>query len=190
MGDVGIMTPAVDRRTLLLAGSGVAVVGMGMGAGRALHRTMLGGVVIVTPVDHVRTRVLSRPPKPLRLTDAEWRGRLTPGAYDVLRGGREEYPFSSPLNVEMRPGIYGCAGCHLSLFVSDTKFDSGVGLASFFDHLPFAIEIKDDRREGFLQKAIFCARCDGFFGHVFHDGPAPTEMRYSPSGAAMEFSPA
>ncbi len=184
MGHAGTMTPVVDRRTMLLAGSGVAVAAVAMGY------VVSPGRVTVTPVHHMMMMVMTKPPRPLRLTDAQWRKRLTPEAYRVLREGQEDYPFTSVLNAEARAGIYACAGCELKLFVSDAKYDSGVGLPSFEDPLPFAVVTRPDLRDGLVRQAIYCAKCDGFLGHAFRDGPGRSEMRYSPSGAAMEFSAA
>jgi peptide-methionine (R)-S-oxide reductase len=124
---------------------------------------------------------------PLRLTDAEWRKRLSPAAYVVLREASTEYPFSSPLNAEHRKGIFVCAGCALPLFASATKFDSGTGWPSFYDHLPHAIGERGDAGLGMERTEVHCARCAGHLGHVFNDGPQPTGLRYCMNGVAMGF---
>lgn len=125
--------------------------------------------------------------QPLRLSDAEWRKRLSPSAYAVLRKEATERPFTSPLNTEHRKGLFVCAGCALPLFSSTTKFDSGTGWPSFYDHLARAITERTDRTLGMRRTEVRCARCDGHLGHVFNDGPRPTGLRYCMNGVAMRF---
>ena len=129
-------------------------------------------------------------PRPLRLSDAEWRRRLSPQAYAVLRQAATERPFSSPLNTEHRNGTFLCAGCALPLFAARTKFDSGTGWPSFWTHLPDAITTKSDTSLFMERTEVRCARCDGHLGHVFEDGPKPTGQRYCMNGVAMRFAPA
>jgi len=131
----------------------------------------------------------AEPAAPFRLTDADWRKRLPPAAYVVLREGSTESPFSSPLNTEHRRGTFVCAGCALPLFTSKTKFDSGTGWPSFYDHLPHAIGEKGDAGFGMERTEVHCARCAGHLGHVFNDGPQPTGLRYCMNGVAMRFQP-
>ncbi len=126
-------------------------------------------------------------PAPFQLSDAEWRKRLSPQAYAVLRQGSTEYPFTSPLNNEHRNGVFVCAGCALPLYASSTKFDSGTGWPSFYDHLPHAIAERPDRSLGEERTEVRCARCGGHLGHVFNDGPPPTGLRYCMNGVAMRF---
>jgi len=127
--------------------------------------------------------------EPLLLTDAQWRQRLTPAQYNVLREEGTERPGSSPLNAEKRKGTFHCAGCDLALFSSSTKYESGTGWPSFFDHLPNAIKTKRDFHLVLPRTEYHCARCGGHHGHVFDDGPKPTGLRYCNNGVALKFVP-
>jgi len=123
-------------------------------------------------------------------TDADWRRRLSPQAYAVLRRESTERPGSSPLNAEKRRGTYACAGCALPLYASATKFESGTGWPSFFRPLQNAIGTKVDSSMFARRTEVHCRRCGGHLGHVFDDGPKPTGKRYCMNGAAMRFVPA
>ncbi len=124
------------------------------------------------------------------LSDAEWKKRLSPEAYAVLRQESTERPYSSPLNNEHRAGLFGCAGCKLPLFSSKTKFDSGTGWPSFWAPLPNAVQTKSDTLIGEARTEVHCRRCGGHLGHVFDDGPKPTGKRYCMNGVAMIFAAA
>ena len=123
-------------------------------------------------------------------TDAEWKKRLSPAAYQVLRHEDTEPPFSSPLDKEKRKGTFVCAGCGNELYASATKFDSGTGWPSFYRPLPGAIGTKTDFKIGYPRTEVHCADCGGHLGHVFKDGPKPTGLRYCMNGLAMKFRPA
>jgi peptide-methionine (R)-S-oxide reductase len=121
------------------------------------------------------------------LTDAEWRARLTPAAYAVLRQSATERAFSSPLTDEHSQGTFACAGCDLALFSSATKFDSGTGWPSFWQPLKGAVLTATDPDGS--RTEVHCRRCGGHLGHVFTDGPAPTGLRYCMNGVALRFHP-
>jgi peptide-methionine (R)-S-oxide reductase len=124
------------------------------------------------------------------LSEADWRARLSPEAYRVLRDHGTERAFTSPLNDEAREGVYHCAGCDLELFLSQTKYDSGTGWPSFWDVIPGAIGTSIDRSFFMVRTEYHCARCLGHQGHVFDDGPRPTGLRYCNNGVALTFRPA
>jgi len=128
--------------------------------------------------------------EPLNLSDADWKKRLTPAQYDVLRHEGTERPFTSPLNDEKRKGVFQCVGCDLPLYTSDMKFDSGTGWPSFFTTLPGVFQTKTDFKLILPRVEYHCARCGGHHGHVFDDGPQPTGKRYCNNGVVLKFVPA
>ncbi len=159
------MTP-IDRRKLL-------------GGGAALCFAVLAGCS-ASPAE-------AQGNFPFRLTDAQWRGRLSGEAYRVLRGHGTERAGSSPLDREGRRGTFHCAGCNHPLFASNTKFDSGTGWPSFWRPLARAVGTSQDRMLGMTRTEVHCANCGGHLGHVFNDGPRPTGLRYCMNGVAMRF---
>jgi peptide-methionine (R)-S-oxide reductase len=126
---------------------------------------------------------------PFKLSEAQWRKRLSPTAFAVLRQEATERPGSSPLNKEKRKGTFSCAGCALPLFSSETKFESNTGWPSFWQPLPKAVGTSIDNSQFAERIEVHCARCGGHLGHVFDDGPKPTGKRYCMNGAALSFKP-
>ena len=124
------------------------------------------------------------------LTEAQWRERLTPAQFAVLREEGTEPPGSSPLDREHREGTFLCAGCANPVYSSDAKYDSGTGWPSFWEPLPNAVGTSTDYKLIYPRTEVHCARCGGHLGHVFEDGPPPTGLRYCMNGVAMTFEPA
>lgn len=127
---------------------------------------------------------------PLMLSDEDWKKRLTPAQYSVLREEGTERAFTSPLNDEHRKGTFACAGCDHKLFNSETKFNSGTGWPSFYKPLDGAVGENRDSSFGMVRTEVHCANCGGHLGHVFDDGPRPTGLRYCMNGVALKFEPA
>jgi peptide-methionine (R)-S-oxide reductase len=125
--------------------------------------------------------------KEITMSDQEWKNKLSPQAYDVLRCEGTERAFTSPLLEEHRKGSFVCAGCGLPLFSSDTKFDSGTGWPSFFQAIPGHVKTKTDNKLFMERTEYHCAQCGGHQGHVFNDGPQPTGLRYCNNGVALAF---
>ena len=126
-------------------------------------------------------------PAPLTLSKEEWRKRLSPVVYSVLREEGTERSFSSALNDEKRRGVYVCAGCAWPLFTSEMKFDSGTGWPSYFTTIPGGFATSTDYKLLYPRIEYHCAKCGGHHGHVFDDGPMPTGQRWCNNGVALRF---
>lgn len=150
-----------------------------------LRRHFLGSLALLPFASPVRAESFE-----ITMTEAEWRARLTPAQFAVLRDEDTEAAGSSPLNTEHRKGVYHCAGCDLPLYASETKYESGMGWPSFWQALPRAVATKDDSSLFSRRTEVHCRRCGGHLGHVFDDGPEPTGKRYCMNGVALRFVPA
>jgi peptide-methionine (R)-S-oxide reductase len=162
----------MDRRSFLLGGVALGVVGFAAYSMRPMG----------TPAraeEHFE----------VEMTADEWRKKLTPEQFNILREAGTEYPGTSPLLNEHRPGTFECAGCDLPLFDASTKFESGTGWPSFYQPLDNAVITSTDTTLGMVRDEVRCRRCGGHLGHVFNDGPQPTGLRYCMNGLALKFVP-
>ena len=125
-----------------------------------------------------------------QLTDEQWRERLTPEQYQVLRGKGTERAFTGAYWDNHDQGMYRCAACHTPLFTSETKFESGSGWPSFWEPLtPDSVRYERDTSYGMVRTEVLCGTCGGHLGHLFDDGPQPTGQRFCMNSVAMEFEP-
>ena len=162
----------LDRR-LFLGLSGTAAIG-------GMLALATGGMASSAPAANFE----------VRRSEADWKRRLGPSRYRILRQEGTERPFSSPLLKEHRRGIFTCAGCGLPLFSSAAKYDSGTGWPSFWRALPNAIGTSRDTAFGMVRVEEHCRRCGGHLGHIFDDGPKPTGKRHCINGLSLTFRPA
>jgi len=124
----------------------------------------------------------------LNLSDAEWREKLTPEQYAVLRQGGTERAFTGEYERNKATGMYKCAGCGAPLFSSAAKYESGSGWPSYTAPVePDAVDEQRDVSHGMVRTEVRCAQCEGHLGHVFPDGPGPEGLRYCINSAALDF---
>ena len=162
------------------------------------------------PVDHAKINTQPKPvPKPVQLTqhepimkpkqateekivktDAEWRAKLTPEEYRILRRKGTERAFTGKFDHHFKDGTYTCKGCGTPLFLSATKYNSGCGWPAFFKSIDNTIDETRDNSLGMVRIEITCKKCGGHLGHIFDDGPNPTGLRYCVNSASMDFIPA
>jgi peptide-methionine (R)-S-oxide reductase len=161
-----------NRRTILFAASGIALA------------AAAGPLVALAASDPYANSPWRK------MTNAEWKKKLSPAVYNILREEGTEPPGSSPLLKEHRKGQFACAGCGLPLFQSKWKFESGTGWPSFYDVIAANVGKKSDHLLAEERVEYHCARCLGHQGHVFRDGPPPTGLRYCNDGLGLKFVPA
>jgi len=147
------------------------------------------GAIALCKITRIHSAFAAETLTRMTMSNDEWKKKLTPEQFDVLREEGTERPFSSPLNEEKRNGAFVCAACDLELFTSDKKFNSGTGWPSFFEAIPGHVETKTDHKLLMARTEYHCARCGGHQGHVFNDGPNPTGLRYCNNGVALKFVP-
>ncbi len=162
----------MNRRRFLLSAS---LAALALGTGLALRR---GEAEAQTP-DY-----------PVSYSEREWRQRLSPDAFSVLRQEATERPFTSPLLKIHESGLFHCAGCDNALYSSETKYDSGTGWPSFWDVIDGSVGTRTDYVLVYPRTEVHCAQCGGHLGHIFDDGPPPTGKRHCINGVALRFEPA
>ncbi len=154
---------------------------LGGPGGQQKEKRVYGGLVVEEVSPERKDKLV--------LSDAEWKKRLTPEQYRILRNKGTEAAFCSPLNDVKKPGVFHCAGCDLELFATDAKFISGTGWPSFFQPVKREnVWLKSDYSYGMDRIEVLCSRCDGHLGHVFNDGPRDkTGNRFCINGESLKF---
>jgi len=167
-------------------------------AGPAASQGQSGATNATTEARLVKVKVINKsgqlvgPVESARVvkTDTEWQKLLTPEQYEVARAKGTERAFCGNLLDNHMSGVYACVCCGLPLFSSDTKFNSGTGWPSFFQPVAKENVVEHtDRSYGMTRTEVLCARCDGHLGHVFHDGPRPTGLRFCVNSESLKFVP-
>lgn len=166
----------MKKRYFLWAGSGAI-------ASACLSRYFGQASENKTAIANINTNINTNIQIKIQRTESEWRERLTPEQFKILRLEGTERAGTSPLLKEYRKGIFACAGCDRPLFQSTTKYESGTGWPSFYRPIDQAVETRQDG----LRREVHCQRCGGHLGHVFNDGPPPTDQRYCINGLALKF---
>ena len=189
-----------SRRRFLLGSASLATAGAALAVARAAPGAAPGAAPKTskaaetphppgtTQADVNEARYATSPFR--RMSEAQWRARLTPQAFATLRQEDTERAGTSPLEDEHRRGTFVCAGCDLALFRSQEKYASGSGWPSFWRSIHGSLATKQDFVIGYPRTEYHCARCLGHQGHIFTDGPQPTGLRYCNNGVALRFAPA
>lgn len=181
-----------NRRTFLyaLGGGSLALIGAAAGVSVGLRKFMPTATAQEGQEQARRLGfiVQTEGPYEVSFSEAEWRERLTPNQFAILRQEATERAGTSPLDKNYAPGTYHCQGCDLPVYASDAKYDSGTGWPSFWAPIDDnAIRVKSDRKLFAERTEVHCRRCGGHFGHIFTDGPAPTGLRHCLNGIALKF---
>ncbi len=187
-----------ERRGVLIASS-LALASLAFGSLRAIAATTNPAATTSTAAKTVRIVEFANDGKRLSVaavpkvvrSEADWRKRLSPLAYEVTRKAGTERPYTGALLKNKAAGVYRCACCNTALFDAKTKFESGTGWPSFWQPIARENVAEHEDRSLFVTRTeVVCARCDAHLGHVFDDGPQPTGLRYCMNSVSLVFSAA